>query len=83
MTSVKERKVFNNISKEAVHAKLVQIFGKNHVTDKQVDLYPYSFDMTENPPSMPDFVVIPENKEQLVELVQFCNEYVIHVEIGG
>jgi len=35
--------------------------------------------MTENKPHMPDFVVIPENKEQLVELVKFCNEYSIPI----
>ncbi len=35
--------------------------------------------MTENEPHMPDFVVIPENKEQLIKLVKFCNEY--HIPI--
>ena len=28
---------------------------------------------------MPDYVVIPANKEQLVELVKFCNEHVIPI----
>jgi len=49
------------------------------VSDKQSDLYPYSYDMTEVKPSMPNFVVIPENKEQLVKLVKFCNKYIIPI----
>jgi len=62
-----------------VHAKLVEIFGAPNVTDKQVDLYPYSYDMTENDPHMPDFIVIPETVEQLVQLVKFCNQYIIPI----
>ena len=58
---------------------MVEIFGAEYVSDKQVDLYPYSYDMTESEPHMPDFVVIPENKGQLVELVNFCNEYIIPI----
>ncbi|MHA2184728.1 MAG: FAD-binding oxidoreductase, partial [Promethearchaeota archaeon] len=50
-----------------------------NVSDKQVDRYPYSYDMTENEPHMPDFIVIPENVEQIVKLVQFCNHYAIPI----
>jgi FAD/FMN-containing dehydrogenase len=79
MTSIKERNVFENISKEDVEEKLVKIFGKSNVSDTQVDLYPYSYDMTECKSHMPDFIVIPENKEQLVELVKFCNKNIIPI----
>jgi len=79
MTTTKQRNVFEKISKDSVYSKLVEIFGGTYVTKKDVDLYPYSQDMTENKPHMPDFVVIPENKEQLVELVKFCNEYSIPI----
>jgi FAD/FMN-containing dehydrogenase len=44
-----------------------------------VDLYPYSYDMTENEPHMPDFIVIPENVDQLINLVKYCNENVIPI----
>ncbi|MHA1688036.1 MAG: FAD-binding oxidoreductase [Promethearchaeota archaeon] len=77
MTTVKESPTFKNASKEEIHDKLVEIFGKSNVSDKQADLYPYSYDMTESKPHMPDFVVIPENKEQLIELVKYCNEKII------
>jgi FAD/FMN-containing dehydrogenase len=35
--------------------------------------------MTENESNMPDFVVIPQNVEQLVKLVNFCNQYLIPI----
>ncbi len=79
MIITKETNIFEKVSKEEVHKKLVEIFGKENVSNRSVDLYPYSYDMTECPPSMPDFVVIPENKEQLVELVKFCNQNVIPI----
>ncbi|MHA1192565.1 MAG: FAD-binding oxidoreductase, partial [Promethearchaeota archaeon] len=79
MTSIKGRKIYDNISKEEVKARLGEIFGANNVSEKQVDLYSYSYDMTECDQHMPDFVVIPENKEQLVELVKFCNNHVIPI----
>lgn len=62
-----------------MHLKLVEIFGPTNVSDKQVDLYSYSYDMTENEPHMPDFVVIAENNEQLIKLVKFCNDYLIPI----
>ena len=62
-----------------MYSKLVEIFGSAHVSNKQVDLYPYSYDMTENEPHMPDFVVIPENVEQVVKLVIYCNENIIPI----
>ncbi|MFO8018196.1 MAG: FAD-binding oxidoreductase [Promethearchaeia archaeon] len=79
MTKSKESNVFENISKEEVKEHLVEIFGKEYITDRNADLYPYSYDMTECEPHMPDFVVIPENKEQLVKLVNLCNKYVIPI----
>ena len=56
-----------------------EIFGVEYVSKKQVDMYPYSYDMTENEAHMPDFVVIPENKQQLIELIKFCNKYLIPI----
>jgi len=79
MTITKERNIFQNISKEDVKKKLINIFGVGNVTDKPVDLYPYSFDMTDTEAKMPDFVVIPENVDQLVELVKFCNANVVPI----
>ncbi|NHJ24492.1 MAG: FAD-binding oxidoreductase [Candidatus Lokiarchaeota archaeon] len=79
MTISKKSNAFEKIGKAEVLSRLIDIFGSTNVSNKQVDLYPYSYDMTENEPHMPDFVVIPENKEQLVELVIFCNQYAIPI----
>jgi len=90
MTETKERNLYEKISKEDVVKKLEEIFGSKNVTDKAVDLYPYSYDMTECEPHMPDFVVIPENTAQLIELVKFCNQnsipivpYISGNNVGG
>ncbi len=79
MTETKERNVYEKISKEDVLKKLVEIFGEKYVTNKSVDLYSYSYDMTECKPHMPDFIVIPENTSQLIELVKFCNSNLIPI----
>ncbi|MBD3187864.1 FAD-binding protein [Candidatus Bathyarchaeota archaeon] len=75
---------------EELKEKLSTIFGKDRVTSNQVDLYPYSYDMTECSPGMPDFVVIPENNQQLVQLVSLANEckiplipYISGNNVGG
>jgi FAD/FMN-containing dehydrogenase len=79
MTVTKQRNIFEKVSREDVKNKLIEIFGTTCVTDKQADLYPYSFDMTECEGKMPDFVVIPENVDQLVELVKYCNANIIPI----
>jgi FAD/FMN-containing dehydrogenase len=73
MTVTKKTKYMENIDKNEVYQHLVGIFGENYVSMKQVDLYPYSYDMTEAERSMPDFVVMPESNDQLIDLVKFCN----------
>ncbi len=79
MTTIKERNFFKDVSKEDIFKKLVEIFGQSNVSNKNVDLYPYSYDMTESKPHMPDFIVIPDNKEQLIQLIKYCNEKLIPI----
>ncbi len=77
MTETKKRNAFELVSKQKVYDELVKIFGKPYVTDKVPDLYPYSYDATENDAHMPDFVVLPEKVEEIVKLVKLCNEFKI------
>ena len=79
MTTTSERNIFQKVSKEEVRNKLIKIFSENNVTDKSVDTYPYSYDMTECEPKVPDFIVIPENEEQLIKLVKYCNSNLIPI----
>lgn len=79
MTDVMKRNIYENIQKEDILSELVKIFGKEYVSDKPHDLIPYSYDMTESDPHMPDFVVIPDNVDEIVKLVKFCNQYKIPI----
>jgi len=79
LTTIKERNIFERIEKEKILNELIKIFGKSNVSDRQHDLYPYSYDMTEATPHMPDFVVIPETVNHIISLVNYCNEYSIPI----
>lgn len=90
MTETEESKSFKSVEKSKIHEKLIDIFGKANVSQNTADLYPYSYDMTECEPHMPDFVVIPEKNNQLVDLVKFCNKnkipivpYISGNNVGG
>ena len=90
MTESEKKKYMKGIEKDEVYEKLISIFGKANVSKNSGDLYPYSYDMTEVEPHMPDFVVIPENNDQLVQLVKFGNKsqipivpYISGNNVGG
>ena len=90
MTDVGKRNLYENISKEKILDDLEKIFGNPNISDKPHNLYPYSYDMTESDPHMPDFVVLPEKVEEIVKLVKYCNQhklpivpYVSGNNIGG
>lgn len=73
-----------------VKKKLVEIFGAANVTDAVHDLFPYSYDATECPAHMPDFVALVETVDQVVAVVKFANAedvplvpYITGNNIGG
>lgn len=85
-----ERNIYQLINKEKLLEELISIFGKPNVTDKQHNLYPYSYDMSESKAHMPDFIVLPEKPEEIVKLVILCNQnkipivpYVSGNNVGG
>ncbi len=57
--------------------KLLSILEKEKVNADPEVLYIYSSDMTENEPSMPDIVVLPETLEDVIETVKIANEFKI------
>ncbi|MHA1148379.1 MAG: FAD-binding oxidoreductase [Promethearchaeota archaeon] len=79
MTDVMKRNIYEEIKRENILKELIKIFGKKYVSDKAHDLISYSYDMTESKPKMPDFVVIPNEVNEIVELVKFCNLYKIPI----
>jgi FAD/FMN-containing dehydrogenase len=65
--------------KEKVVAELEKIVGAEHVSTARADLYIYSQDMTENEPSWPDFVVMPDSVEEVQEVLRLANREKIAV----
>ena len=54
--------------------KFEQIVGKNNVLSQKEDRYPYAFDLLKQGDEVhiPDYVVLPENKFQVCEIVKFA-----------
>ncbi|MHA1111553.1 MAG: FAD-binding oxidoreductase [Promethearchaeota archaeon] len=65
----------NNTKDSELKFQLEEIFGKDSVSDKQHDLYLYSYDATEVEPGMPDYICLVENTEQVVKVVKLATEY--------
>lgn len=77
-------------NKDTIKNQLIQIFGIDSVTDKQHDLYMYSYDATENPAAMPEFICLVENSDQIVKVLKLANKnkiplvpYISGNNIGG
>ncbi|MBA7605682.1 4-cresol dehydrogenase [hydroxylating] flavoprotein subunit [subsurface metagenome] len=71
--------------KEKVLAELEKIVGAEFVSNALPDLFSYSQDMTENEPSWPDFVVMPDSVEEVQEIMRLANREKIPVVpiVGG
>lgn len=61
-------------SSKKIKKGLESIFGPKNVTDKKVNLLPYSYDATECEAHLPDFVCIVENVQQVQQVVKLANE---------
>ncbi len=64
---------------EEILNKLRKIVGNEWVSDFPEELLLYSYDMTEHPPSNPDFIVMPKSVEEIIEVVKLANEYKIPI----
>ena len=59
---------------DAIKNKLIAIVGKDWVSEFKEDLILYSYDMTENPPGMPEFIALPQTPEEISQIVKLANE---------
>jgi glycolate oxidase len=59
--------------------KLAEIVGEEWVSTSPSDLYIYSFDMTENPPHEPEWIVMPSSVEEIRSILLLANEEKIPV----
>ena len=76
--------------RDEVLQKLKGVVGDDFVSVDPEDIYIYSQDMTENVPSEPDFIVMPESVEEVQAIIQLANEckipvtpFVAGANIGG
>ena len=65
------------VEKERYHSevkdRLIEIVGKDKVTDDQEILSRYSRDRSLEPPGRPSFVIFPQKTEQICELLKYAN----------
>ncbi|MHA1276704.1 MAG: FAD-binding oxidoreductase [Candidatus Helarchaeota archaeon] len=64
---------------DTVKGKLIDIVGADWVSDFPEDLLIYSYDMTEHPPGMPEYIVMPKTVEEIQAVLQVANEYKVPV----
>lgn len=71
------------MNKQIIEA-LKGIVGEEYVLTDTADLVTYSYDGTpEQPQVLPDVVVLPENTEQVVEIVKLAKENDLHIYTRG
>ncbi|MHA1276700.1 MAG: FAD-binding oxidoreductase [Candidatus Helarchaeota archaeon] len=60
---------------DVIKESLTKIVGVQWISDNMEELYIYSSDMTEHPPSMPEFVVMPKVTEEIQAIIKIANEF--------
>jgi len=76
---------YSSSENERILRNLGEIVGSEHVTNDEETLLTYGGDMTENAPTMPDFVVLPSSVEEVQKVLKFANNEKIAVVpyVGG
>ncbi len=59
---------------DIIKESLIKIVGEQWYSDFPEELLIYSYDMTENDPSLPEFVVMPRTSEEIQKILKFANE---------
>ena len=69
---------------DSVYQALVDIVGQEHVSNRQEELFIYSYDLGTTEPHRPDYAVVPRTTEEIQEIVKLANrEKVPVVPLGG
>jgi glycolate oxidase len=69
---------------DAVYKSLIDIVDVDHVSNRQEELYIYSFDLGTAEPHCPDYVVSPETTQQIQKILRLANrERIPVVPLGG
>jgi len=71
------------VSQEVLN-ELVKILGKENVLTSKEDKIAYSYDATADMPSqLPDVIVTPDNKEQVIQIVKLASKYKVPIYTRG
>ncbi len=68
--------------KNKILKELIEIVSKKNVDAEKIDLLHYAYDATQNM-YLPDFVVFPENTEQISHILKLCTEYRVPIVPRG
>jgi glycolate oxidase len=68
---------------ERIKSVFRNIVGKSNFLDSKEDRISYSYDGTPLLEQMPDAVILPKDKEQLIEIVRICNKEKISIVPRG
>ena len=68
--------------KNKILKELIKIVDKKNVSADKIDLLHYAYDATQNM-YLPDFVVFPENTEQISRILKLCTEYRVPIVPRG
>lgn len=69
---------------DSIYQSLVEIVGKDYVSNQPEELYIYSYDLGTTEPHRPDYAVCPRTTEEIQEIVKLANnEKVPVVPLGG
>ncbi|WP_409252180.1 FAD-binding oxidoreductase [Bacillus sp. SCS-153A] len=63
--------------------ELIELLGKDKVSTSEGDLYRHSRDESSHPPVEPDVIVFPENKEDVISILEIARSYGIPVTPFG
>ncbi len=64
---------------ESIYSEVEEVVGSSFVSREEHVLYVYSYDMTIEPPHMPDLVVMPRTVKEIQEILRIANKYKIPV----
>lgn len=69
---------------DPIYKALVEIVGEEYVSNREEELYIYSFDLGTSEPKKPDYVVAPKKVEEIQKILLLANEKKIPVvPLGG
>jgi FAD/FMN-containing dehydrogenase len=71
------------LSVENILNKIIEIVGKDRVSDSDFELYAYSRDLSAAKQRLASLIVRPKSKEEIVNIAKLANEYKVPIYVRG